>query len=102
MKLDWYSKLMLTLIAASLTAMAAQPALTPLAARALSGEESLADEVSNALRDVNRTLESMNRTLDRINSSGLKVRVEEANVKVGQAFVDRPFSVKIENQPPSR
>lgn len=102
MKLDWYSKLMLTLIAASATAMAARPVLTPIAAHAMTGDEPLGDEVADVLRDVNRTLERMDRTLDKMYSYGLRVRVEEANVKVGQTFGDRPFDVRIVNQPETR
>lgn len=66
MKTDWYTKSLLTVIAVSLAAIAAQPFFTPIVAKASGGVD--------AMGDVARHMDRLARSVDRMESYGIKVR----------------------------
>ncbi len=66
MKTDWYTRSLLTVIAASLALIAAQPLFTPIVAKASGGLDDM--------EGIRRELEKVARSIDRMESYGIKVK----------------------------
>lgn len=87
MKNDMYTKLMLTVIAAALSAIAINGWGT---AREVSAQSRM---TVDGMSDVKRSLQDIARTFDAISYRGMKVRLED-RVEITQRSTDSPIRVR--------
>jgi hypothetical protein len=90
MKIDNYSKLMLTIIAASLFAIAARPIIEPAVARAQSAQR------IEGFSELVRQVENIGRYVHDIKRDGIEVRSDDG-LRISQNSSDNAIRVRMVN-----